>query len=272
MSNTAGADVGGSEDENATNQDRNNNDDNNNNKATTASDVMKRLSGVGGVTGSTTTTAPVFKLAPFNPSSDQIQRMALGMLSLTPDDVLFDLGCGDGRFLCHAATQVRGLRCVGIEIDSLYVSRARDRVGDSGLESFVDIRLEDATRVVAENAAAADDDDDADAAAATATTITTAADSDSAAADGVPATNDKAVTDLTLADDATAVYLFILPKGIVKMMPILESLRERRLTAGKRFRVLSYMFAIRDWEATLVDETAKGSCPVYYYDFGGAHR
>jgi len=29
------------------------------------------------------------------------------------------------------------------------------------------------------------------------------------------------------------------------------------------------MFKIHDWEATIIDETAKGSCPVYYYDFGG---
>lgn len=238
-----------------------------------ASDVMKRLGGrsAPNSTGTTATVTPFFNLAPFNPSSDQIQKMALEMMSLTRDDVLFDLGCGDGRFLCHAATEIRGLRCVGIEVEAQHVSRARDRVRDAGLESVVHIRLEDATKVACggggsnggegpKTTPAIDSDNGSD--------------GDGAAVAVAPAVGGppkhKDVTDLTLADDATALYLFILPKGIVKMMPILESLKERRLAAGKRFRVLSYMFEVRYWEATVVNETAKGSCPVYYYDFGGA--
>lgn len=182
--------------------------------------------------------ATAFKLAPFNPSSDQIQQKALGMLNLTSVDVLFDLGCGDGRFLCFAANQTPGLKCVGIEILAEYVSRGKDRVKESHLEDRIDIRLEDATKAdVAEQE--------------TTTTSTT-----------------PMVQTLTLMEHATALYLFILPKGIVKMMPILESLKQKRLAEGKRFKVLSYMFKIHDWEATIVDETAKGSCPVYYYEFG----
>ena len=77
------------------------------------------------------------------------------------------------------------------------------------------------------------------------------------------------VQSLTLSDDATALYLYILPKGIIKMMPILEALRQKRLAEGKRLQVLSYMFQIHEWEATKTDETAKGSCPLYYYDFNG---
>lgn len=186
-----------------------------------------------------------FKLAPFNPSSDQIQHKALGMLDLKHTDVLFDVGCGDGRFLCFAATKIPGLRCVGIEIDPLYVSRAKDLVQTSELEEAIDIRLEDATRMEPN-----DDDGNQQ------QPQTTASSAD--------------VTELTLMDDATAVYLFILPKGIVKIMPLLESLKQKRLAEGKRLQVLSYMFGIHDWKATEIDETAKGSCPVYYYDFGGA--
>ena len=193
----------------------------------------------------------VFKLAPFNPSSDQIQQKALGMLDLGKDDVLFDLGCGDGRLLCFAATNTLGLRCVGIEIDELYVSRAQERVKQSKLESRIDIRLEDATKIAN--------------ASTTTTTTTTNVELDEEADNGKQKTM---MTDLTLLADATALYLFILPKGIVKMMPILQSLKEKRVFEGKRFRVLSYMFKIHDWEPTLVDETAKGGCPVYYYDFG----
>ena len=201
-------------------------------------DVMKRISKTRASPGSDD---DVFKLAPFNPSSDQIQQKALGMLNLRKDDVLFDLGCGDGRLLCFAATNTPGLRCVGIEIEELYVSRARERVQQGELESRIDIRLEDATKV----------------AKASTTTDEEAAEK-----------RQKPTIELTLLDDATALYLFILPKGIVKIMPMLQSLKEKRMVEGKRFRVISYMFKIHDWEATLIDETGKGGCPVYYYDFG----
>ena len=186
----------------------------------------------------------VFKLAPFNPSSEQIQKKAMEMMHLGKDDVLFDLGCGDGRFLCFAADQTPGLRCVGIEIDEVYVLRAKERVKQGKLESRIDIRLEDATQ--------------------TKTTDTRSEEISTTVAEEEE--KEKPLVDLTLFDDTTALYLFILPKGIVKMMPILESLKKKRLNEGKRLRVLSYMFKIHDWEATVVDETGKGCCPVYYYD------
>jgi precorrin-6B methylase 2 len=200
--------------------------------------------------------ATAFKLAPFNPSSDQIQQKALGMLNLTSDDVLFDLGCGDGRFLCFAANQTPGLKCVGIEILAEYVSRGRDRVKESHLEDRIDIRLEDATKAdivaVANQGVIEHEQENEEPKTATSKSTTTT----------------PIVQTLTLMEHATALYLFILPKGIVKMMPILESIKQKRLAQGKRFKVLSYMFKIHDWEATIIDKTAKGSCPVYYYDFG----
>mmetsp|Transcript_8985 Transcript_8985/g.18662 ORF Transcript_8985/g.18662 Transcript_8985/m.18662 type:complete len:224 (+) Transcript_8985:190-861(+) len=205
-------------------------------KAAGKNDVMKLL---GSKNASNEGCETAFKLAPFNPSSDQIQKKALAMLDLGETDILFDLGCGDGRFLCFAATQIPGLRCVGIEILAEFVSRGRDRVKESHLEDRIDIRLEDATKALEQPNPESNE------------SVTT-----------------RPVQELTLMSDATALYLFILPKGIVKMMPILEALKQKRLAEGKRFKVLSYMFKIHDWEATIIDETAKGSCPIYYYDFG----
>mmetsp|Transcript_8499 Transcript_8499/g.20898 ORF Transcript_8499/g.20898 Transcript_8499/m.20898 type:complete len:223 (+) Transcript_8499:182-850(+) len=205
-------------------------------KAAGKSDVMKLLSNKHASNEGCET---AFKLAPFNPSSDQIQKKALAMLDLGETDILFDLGCGDGRFLCFAASQTPGLKCVGIEILAEFVSRGKDRVKESHLEDRIDIRLEDATKALEQPSAESEESE---------------------------AT--RHVQELSLMDDATALYLFILPKGIVKMMPILEALKQKRLAKGKRFKVLSYMFKIHEWEATIIDETAKGSCPVYYYDFG----
>lgn len=52
------------------------------------------------------------KLAPFTPSGDGVLAFALELLQLTKEDVLFDLGCGDGRMLVHAAKET-GARSVG---------------------------------------------------------------------------------------------------------------------------------------------------------------
>jgi hypothetical protein len=44
------------------------------------------------------------KLAPYNPTNPDCIELALGLLRLVPGDVVFDLGCGDGRFLAQART------------------------------------------------------------------------------------------------------------------------------------------------------------------------
>ena len=52
-------------------------------------------------------------LAPFNPSMGPVIDVALDMLQLTKDDLLYELGCGDGRVMIAAALETPGLRCVG---------------------------------------------------------------------------------------------------------------------------------------------------------------
>jgi predicted RNA methylase len=185
-----------------------------------------------------------FKLAPFNPSSDQIQSKALDILKLSSNDVLFDLGCGDGRLLCTAAQKCPGLQCVGIEIDPVFVSRAKERVSNlpTDISSRIDIREDDALKVFS-----------------TTTSISK---------DSTSNNKTKNITDLTLMDHATVLYLFVLPKGINKLMDMLNEVVEKRIQEGRKFRVLSYMFSIHEWEPTIVDKTAKGGCPIYYYEFG----
>lgn len=50
---------------------------------------------------------------------------ALALVAVTSDDVLYDVGCGDGRLLIEAATRF-GVRAVGIEIDAERVRMARE--------------------------------------------------------------------------------------------------------------------------------------------------
>ena len=53
--------------------------------------------------------------------------------------MLFDLGCGDGRFLVAAASHTSGLQCVGIEIDPVYANRAQEAVSATDMGSCVKI-------------------------------------------------------------------------------------------------------------------------------------
>lgn len=67
------------------------------------------------------------KLAPFNPTHEEAIDVAIEMLSITNQDIVYDLGCGDGRFLMQSL-QRRGIKKgVGIEYDSSLVQRALDR-------------------------------------------------------------------------------------------------------------------------------------------------
>lgn len=52
------------------------------------------------------------------PSSMQVVNRMMEMAEVGPDDVVYDLGCGDGRMLIAAARRFHA-RAVGIEIDPL---------------------------------------------------------------------------------------------------------------------------------------------------------
>jgi SAM-dependent methyltransferase len=56
------------------------------------------------------------KGAPWVPTSRQVIRTMLEMAELKPGELLFDLGCGDGRVLVTAAREF-GAQAVGVEVD-----------------------------------------------------------------------------------------------------------------------------------------------------------
>ena len=71
-------------------------------------------------------------IAPFSPSPAAMIDTVLDRLHLRTSDVVYDLGCGDGRWLLGAAR--RGARAVGIEIDGALVARARASAQQAGPE------------------------------------------------------------------------------------------------------------------------------------------
>jgi ribosomal protein L11 methylase PrmA len=68
----------------------------------------------------------------------------LDLAKVGPGDVVYDLGCGDGRIVIAAAR--RGARGVGVDIDPARVREARANARAAGVEDRVEIREEDLHR------------------------------------------------------------------------------------------------------------------------------
>lgn len=69
-------------------------------------------------------------LAPWCPSPWTVVDAMLNLAALGPDDVLYDLGSGDGRVVLEAAK--RGVRrAVGIDIDRRFVAESTERIAEA---------------------------------------------------------------------------------------------------------------------------------------------
>jgi SAM-dependent methyltransferase len=76
--------------------------------------------------------------APWVPTTRRKVGRMLELAEVGADDVVYDLGCGDGRLLLAAARE-RGARAVGVEIDPLRWLWCRARVAAAGLGDRVHV-------------------------------------------------------------------------------------------------------------------------------------
>jgi SAM-dependent methyltransferase len=72
----------------------------------------------------------------YTPTRHAIADAMLGLARVTAEDVVYDLGSGDGRILIIAA-QKYGARGVGIEIDPRLIAVARQLAREGGVEDKV---------------------------------------------------------------------------------------------------------------------------------------
>jgi ubiquinone/menaquinone biosynthesis C-methylase UbiE len=70
----------------------------------------------------------------------------LSLAKVTPSDVVYDLGCGDGRIVI-AAAQKFGARGVGIDIDRGLIAKAEAAARAAGVSDRVTFEVQDATTV-----------------------------------------------------------------------------------------------------------------------------
>jgi len=82
---------------------------------------------------------PDVGFVPTPPSA--VERM-VEMAGVRAGDLVYDLGCGDGRIVIAAAKQQK-IKAVGVDIDPERVAESRENVRTAGLESLVEIRQAD---------------------------------------------------------------------------------------------------------------------------------
>lgn len=77
----------------------------------------------------------------FVPTRETVIEAMLDAAKVGPDDIVYDLGCGDGRIVVAAAK--RGAQAVGIDIDPERIKEARANAEQNGVTGKVDFRQED---------------------------------------------------------------------------------------------------------------------------------
>jgi SAM-dependent methyltransferase len=89
---------------------------------------------------------PVSILAPFVPTPFEVVERMLQLGEVTSDDIVYDLGCGDGRIVIAAARQT-GARGVGVDIEPYRVSESQSNAQAAGVEHLVAFKEQDAMSV-----------------------------------------------------------------------------------------------------------------------------
>jgi SAM-dependent methyltransferase len=85
-------------------------------------------------------------LAPYVPTPQDVVERMLELAGVSASDVVYDLGCGDGRTVVTAAKKY-GARGVGVDIDPQRIAESKANAKAAGVEHLVDFRLQDAMQV-----------------------------------------------------------------------------------------------------------------------------
>jgi SAM-dependent methyltransferase len=75
---------------------------------------------------------------PYEPTAPEVVSAMLDLAEVRPGDVVYDLGCGDGRIVIAAAR--RGARGVGVDIDPERIREARANAQEAGVADRVELR------------------------------------------------------------------------------------------------------------------------------------
>src|SRR5438046_1382434 len=82
------------------------------------------------------------KIVPYVPTPQPVVDRMLELAQVKKGDVVYDLGCGDGRIVVTAAKKY-GTKCIGFDIDPQRIKESNENVKTNGVENLVEIKDQD---------------------------------------------------------------------------------------------------------------------------------
>jgi SAM-dependent methyltransferase len=109
--------------------------------------VSLQLPGMPGLAARHSAQAPEQEsLAPYVPTPQDVVERMLELAQVTSKDVVYDLGCGDGRIVVTAAKKY-GAHGVGVDIDPQRIKESQENAKRAGVENLVKFLQQDAMTV-----------------------------------------------------------------------------------------------------------------------------
>jgi SAM-dependent methyltransferase len=89
------------------------------------------------------TQQPVKKDVPYVPTPQNVVDEMLTLANVTKDDVLYDLGCGDGRLVITAVKKFGAKRGFGVDIDPQRIAESNENAKTAGVTDRVSFAVQD---------------------------------------------------------------------------------------------------------------------------------
>jgi SAM-dependent methyltransferase len=79
---------------------------------------------------------------PYVPTTEEAVTAMLKLADVKPSDIVYDLGCGDGRIVIAAAKEY-GAHGVGVDINPVRIAEAKENAKKAGVENLVRFEEDD---------------------------------------------------------------------------------------------------------------------------------
>jgi len=80
-----------------------------------------------------------YSVAPYVPTPIDVVRSMLKIAGVGPEDILYDLGCGDGRILFTAVEEFHVKRAVGYDLNPTMCNSVRLKIDEKGLGDRIEV-------------------------------------------------------------------------------------------------------------------------------------